>query len=209
MKRPFSFLSQLISASATELPIDSAADFVSSGVAIVGAECVAYTYKDATNLMGCTRGYDGTTAVAHPIGACVTGSSSTTYSDSEKDVAFVAGNFTASGSMTWTVEEAEQILFRYRMLTQTLMYITLSIEGADVAGTPSTDFIILIPLSKSISKETNSIGVVWDDGTAVSVRVYTKTEDPTHIYVSKIPAANFSASAGTNAMMFTLFIEVS
>lgn len=60
-----------ISNSDTTIPVTSTTGFPSSGTVTIDLEIVSYTSIDATNFLGATRGFDGTTAVAHLSGALV------------------------------------------------------------------------------------------------------------------------------------------
>jgi hypothetical protein len=59
-------------------------------------------------------------------------------------VPWVAGNFTGSGAMTWTVEVGDQGDFHYSVVGKTMtMWFYLS--TTTVGGTPDTVLYILIP----------------------------------------------------------------
>lgn len=60
------------------------------------------------------------------------------------DVPFDAGDFTGSGSMTWTVEEADISTFAWVRSGKT-MTVTFFLNATTVAGTPDTSLQILIP----------------------------------------------------------------
>jgi len=51
------------------------------------------------------------------------------------DVAFSAGNFTATGG-TWTVTGAQQVAFAYR-LDGKLAHVSLNLQGTTIGGTPN------------------------------------------------------------------------
>lgn len=53
------------------LEVNSTSGFLSSDYIELGEEKTLYTGKTATTFTGCTRGYEGTTAVAHPVGTAV------------------------------------------------------------------------------------------------------------------------------------------
>jgi hypothetical protein len=53
---------------ATTVPVVSATAAAASGVAWCGTEAISYTGKTATTLIGCVRGFDGTTAAGHAAG---------------------------------------------------------------------------------------------------------------------------------------------
>jgi hypothetical protein len=68
-----STLNGLHNAAVTTLTLVSAATFPSSGgVVTCGTEQISYTSKNTTQLLGCVRGYHGTTAASHASAAPVT-----------------------------------------------------------------------------------------------------------------------------------------
>ena len=60
-----------VTANATTLAVSSTTDYLSADYVIIGEEKILYSGKTAVSFTGCTRGYDGTTAVAHSVGAMV------------------------------------------------------------------------------------------------------------------------------------------
>jgi len=54
-----------VSAVDVTLTLDSTTDYLSEDYVIIGDEKIFYTGKTATDLTGCTRGYDGTEAAPH------------------------------------------------------------------------------------------------------------------------------------------------
>ena len=58
-------LNGAINNSVTTLTLDSTADFSTTGTILVGTEQINYTGKSTTQLTGCTRGANSTTAAAH------------------------------------------------------------------------------------------------------------------------------------------------
>lgn len=74
------------------------------------------------------------------------------------NVAFAAGNFTGSVSMTWTLTSPDQTTFR-RQIINKKMTVWFSLVTTTVGGTPSTDLLITIPDSKSAAVQIN--GVFW------------------------------------------------
>jgi hypothetical protein len=53
------------------LEVTSTSGFLSADYIELGGEKTLYTGKTATTFTGCTRGYEGTTAEAHPVGTAV------------------------------------------------------------------------------------------------------------------------------------------
>jgi hypothetical protein len=60
-----SFLSEAITDSVDILPLVTAASYPNTGVVTIDSEKIHYTGKTSSSLTGCTRGYEGTTAVPH------------------------------------------------------------------------------------------------------------------------------------------------
>ena len=58
-----------INATATTVPVASAAGFLNAGKIKIGGEIIAYTGITSLNLTGCTRGSDSSTATAHISGS--------------------------------------------------------------------------------------------------------------------------------------------
>ena len=61
----YSKLAANISATDTTITLVDASDFPDSGEIIIGEERITYTGKSGNSLTGCTRGANGTTAIAH------------------------------------------------------------------------------------------------------------------------------------------------
>ena len=57
-----------VNTSVTTIPVASAASAPSSGIAWCGNEAILYESKDATNLLTCTRHFDGTATESHAAG---------------------------------------------------------------------------------------------------------------------------------------------
>ena len=60
-----SYLSAAVNSSVTILPVVNAGSYPNSGVVTIDFEKIYYTGRTSSSLTGCTRGYDGTTAVSH------------------------------------------------------------------------------------------------------------------------------------------------
>lgn len=60
------------------------------------------------------------------------------------DVPFTAGSYTGSGSMTWTLDPADQKNLQYRLIDG-VMTLTWKVTGSDVGGTASNELRIAIP----------------------------------------------------------------
>lgn len=74
--------------------------------------------------------------------------------------AFDAGNFTASGSMTWTVEAGDVKAYAYTYIGPHTMVIMFSLEATAVGGTPSSALYIQIPDSKVATKSVLNVTIL-------------------------------------------------
>lgn len=59
-------------------------------------------------------------------------------------VPYNALDFTAGGSQTWTVEEADLISFKYCVAGK-VMHVVFSVTASSVGGTPHAELVIAIP----------------------------------------------------------------
>jgi hypothetical protein len=73
---------------------------------------------------------------------------------------FAAGNFTASGAMTWTVDAGDVTTYAYNIRGKT-MTIAFILVATTVAGTPSTELRIAVPTALVIAK---TIGIPYRSG---------------------------------------------
>ena len=65
----------VITAGSLSIPLTSVTNFNNTGVALIGSEYVFYTGVSGTTLIGCTRGYGGTTARGYASGTSISPSS--------------------------------------------------------------------------------------------------------------------------------------
>lgn len=118
--------------------------------------------------------------------------------------AFSSGDFTGSGSMTWTVGAGNVTTFQYRIVGKT-MTVIFSILGTTVAGTPSTTLRIKVPASASCPKTTVAYALVNDNGT--STAGYCQANG-TLIAIGHLPASNFLASSGATEVYGQITFEI-
>lgn len=109
-------------------------------------------------------------------------------------VTFAAGNFTANGTMTWTLASADQVNFWYQTHNK-LMTVGFKLDTTSVGGTPNTELRITIPNGASCALDTYQ-KVAWanDNGT---VREAYMVATGTIIAIRRQDAGNWTAS--TNA----------
>lgn len=114
--------------------------------------------------------------------------------------AFDAGNFTASGSMTWDVGSSDVATFEYVILGK-FMVFNFFLQTTTVGGTPDFNLQITIPAGKTSAK-THIVPVyVIDSGTS-SVGTASVSAAGTIVVIHKDVVGN-QWSAATNATFVT------
>jgi hypothetical protein len=81
-----------------------------------------------------------------------------------QDVTFAAGNFTANGSMTWTVSGGNVTTFSWSIIGHTLT-VWWDIAGSTIGGSLNTTLQILIPNGYVASKAVGTTCLVTNNGT--------------------------------------------
>lgn len=106
---------------------------------------------------------------------------------------FSAGDYTASGSMTWTVANGDVATYEY-MINRKTMTVNFAINTSTVAGTPSTTLKIAIPASKVAAHQTyNACGYFNDNGT-VRPAMVSVVVDGTTINIDRTDGSNMTAA---------------
>jgi hypothetical protein len=120
---------------------------------------------------------------------------------------FAAGNFTASGSMTWTVAAGDVSTYAYAYLGPTTMVVAFVILTTIVGGTPNTLLKIAIPDSRTAAKLMVAPCRVSDNNTESIGYCYVDASG-TVINVSKQPQANWTASTDLTFVQGQIVFEV-
>ncbi len=144
--------------------------------------------------------YDGTTArwrlIAHEQGAVI----ANTYN---------AGDFTGSGSQTWTVQVGDVTASNYLVRGRTL-YVNLAIDNASVGGTPSTQLRAVLPGGFSALSAFTLTGQAMqalDNNNSVVGIVSNRTT--TELTFAILAGGNWTASTNANAVYFNGLIPIS
>ncbi len=141
--------------------------------------------------------YDATTArwilVAHQQGAPIS-------------VAYASGNFTASGSMTWTVDAGDQKVYSY-LLEGCRLIILVTIENATVGGTPSTDLDVAVPGGFTITANTFQPVNITDNNVDL-LGSASALASGTVIRVRVSPAGNWTSTTNANGCTFQFVARV-
>lgn len=145
-----------------------------------------------------TLQYDGTSArwrlLTHEQGAAI----SQPYS---------AGDFTASGTMTWTVASGDVGGYSYYIRGRTLFF-TAQFDTTSVTAPLSTQLRFTVPGNFVINQATQGFAFVIDNGTFTTGRWYSGGAGVLYITVEKTSGANWQASVNTTYMAMEGFFEV-
>jgi hypothetical protein len=112
--------------------------------------------------------------------------------------AFNAGDFTASGSQTWTVIAGNVTTYGYTLVGKT-MTVAFNIASTSVGGTPSTELRIKVPTGATVAKTILVPIRIVDNGAAAVVGIAQVSASGTFIscYKDLSQTANWSASTNT------------
>lgn len=108
-----------------------------------------------------------------------------------------AGNFTASGAMTWTVEAGDVVTYQYMLVNKT-MFLNFYITASSVGGTPSGALQLTIPAGKVPAKNSVALIRAVDNG-AAALGIAILSAGSNIIALRRDVAAGTNWSAATNA----------
>lgn len=119
--------------------------------------------------------------------------------------AFNAGDFTASESMTWTVEEGDVLSFAYNILGK-VMICAFRLATTTVGGTLSDALLIKIPAGKTATKiMENHLSRLVDNNVKTEGFCYT---NGTNICIARSDQANFAASTNLTTVIGQITFEI-
>lgn len=121
-------------------------------------------------------------------------------------VAFSAGNFTGSGSMTWTVEVGDQVTYRYTLNGKT-MTLSFWINATSVGGTPDTQLRIAIPGGFTAAQSMSGVCKIVDNGTPEFAEWAVSAAGST-VNIGRNTGGNFTASTNNTYARGTAIFEV-
>ncbi len=118
---------------------------------------------------------------------------------------FTAGDYTASGSMTFTVASGDVPVNQYYILGKVLHW-NFRVITATVGGTPSTQLIVKLPSTYTIAVGFDHSNRGADNGTEVPI--YLAFNASNQINIQKIPTANWAASTNLTQVAGMLNIDL-
>lgn len=115
---------------------------------------------------------------------------------------YAAGNFTASGSMVWTVGSGDVSVSRYQ-LTGDGLYWFFIFDTTSVSGTPSTDLIVTIPGGFTAVSSDQVPAILYENATFSIGKAFSLG---TTVVIRHLDNSNWSAA--TNATAMSAFIPI-
>ena len=120
-------------------------------------------------------------------------------------VAHSAGNFTASGAMTWTVDAGDQTTFSYQQIGKTVR-LWISIVTSTTAGVADTNLRVTLPNSWAITKTVTQAVVISDGGNLAGQAILSAAA--TYVAFYRMDAANWTLAANAVNAAFVGQFEV-
>lgn len=121
-------------------------------------------------------------------------------------VAYAAGNFTASGSMTWTVDAADQLHYDFTQVGKTI-FVRFMLANTTVGGVADSTLHITIPRAHTANDAGTTLVYLKDNG-AYAVGVARVSAGSTTIDITRLDHANFSLSADNTDIEGEVVIEI-
>lgn len=124
-----------------------------------------------------------------------------------QSVAYAGGNFTGSGSITWTVASGDQVAYTYRLVGDT-MWVNFDIATTTVSGTGTT-LLIAVPGGKTIAEPAFLQPCAVGDNSATFAMGLAFSSSSTKIGIAKADFSNWSAATDTTAVSCQIHFKVS
>lgn len=117
-----------------------------------------------------------------------------------------AGDFTANGSMNWTVEISDVTNLSYAIDGQK-MDVIFDIRNTTVGGVLNNVLNIAIPGGKTAAKDTTTVIAIWDNGVRTSGLAYVTTGGSI-ISIERLDGLNFSAAANNTQVKGQMVLQI-
>jgi hypothetical protein len=125
------------------------------------------------------------------------------------DVTHAAGNFTGNGAMTWTVEAADQLNFKYQQRGKSLTVI-LQLAATAVGGTPNSTLQVTLPFTVAMTSST-AIGfpaIGQDNSSVLELLQVFLTNASAVAGFLRTGGGNWSASVNATSLAAVLVCEI-
>jgi len=122
--------------------------------------------------------------------------------------AYAAGDFTASGSMTWTVDSGDITVYAYRLAGK-MLAMQFAIISTTVGGTVSNNLRIKIPGGFTNTKYVLSVSLNYsDNGSGNTAGFLQVGAGNTYIECYKFSVANWTLATNATGVYGEIFFEV-
>lgn len=123
------------------------------------------------------------------------------------DVPYSAGAFTASGSMTWTVESGDVVCYRYTLVGKTI-FLNLELENTTVGGTVSNELRVALPAGVTCNRRVQVSNVrFFDNGSLTDAYIHINGGG-TYLSVFKSAGGNMTLSTHQTTVYAQLVFEM-
>lgn len=129
-------------------------------------------------------------------GSLLTGLSFSQLSTTWSTQSYAAGNFTANGSLTWTVDAPDLVASSYFTMGKT-MFWTVYIVNSTTGGTTNTELRIAIPGGNTIAAVTSGVCSGFSNGTAADIQWIGQASN-NYVTLFKDFGANWTVPATNN-----------
>jgi hypothetical protein len=119
---------------------------------------------------------------------------------------YAAGDFTANGAMTWTVQSGDVTTFAY-LNHNKLLTVWFNLVTTSVAGVANTTLNIVIPSAYTATKQAANAITLLDNGVGVAGYALVAASG-TQIQIHRADGANFTASANNTSVFGQITFEV-
>lgn len=165
----------------------------------------------AGNVSGTPALPDGTAATTQALADNTTKLATTAFVQAATGGAWVtpafdAANFTANGSMTWTVDAGDVITYAYTICGKT-MTVAFSLNATTVGGTLNSRLYIAIPASKTATKTMTNNCATYQSGWLAGL--CSVDAGTTFIYITRdVVETNFEASTNGTLVKGQITFEI-
>lgn len=121
-------------------------------------------------------------------------------------VSFDAADFTAKGSMTWTLQEADQATYAYALNGKTF-HVAFVLQNTTVGGVANSELYIQIPADLTAARAMAIPVRIKDAGTWV-IGFASVARDGTVITISRVDGSNFTLGVNTTDVLGQIAFEV-
>lgn len=113
------------------------------------------------------------------------------------DVPWSASDFVGNASMTWTVDQTDLTLFRYRVVGQ-CAFVRFAVVGSDVGGTADPSLSIRIPAELTLATNNYQVGSLLYSDAGGTRGLGLCVQSGNYILCQKADASNWTLTTGDN-----------